>query len=110
VVNAIPDFHQDRLVGKRNLVVRLGRERAVVLYVALASGALAVVAVGIAAGTFPIGTLASFAAAPFVYYSARRAFATHSTPRHFLPAMRAMVLAYLVGTGLFTLAILAAAF
>jgi len=25
VVNAIPDFHQDRLVGKRNLVVRLGR-------------------------------------------------------------------------------------
>ena len=30
VVNAIPDFHQDRLVGKRNLVVRLGRRRAVV--------------------------------------------------------------------------------
>ena len=29
VVNAIPDFHQDRLVGKRNLVVRLGRRRAV---------------------------------------------------------------------------------
>ena len=27
VVNAIPDFHQDRLVGKRNLVVRLGRRR-----------------------------------------------------------------------------------
>ncbi len=25
VANAIPDFHQDRLVGKRNLVVRLGR-------------------------------------------------------------------------------------
>ena len=28
VVNAIPDYHQDRLVGKRNLVVRLGRARA----------------------------------------------------------------------------------
>ena len=37
VVNAIPDFHQDRLVGKRNLVVRLGRKRAVWLYLALAS-------------------------------------------------------------------------
>ena len=36
VVNAIPDFHQDRLVGKRNLVVRLGRRRAVWLYLALA--------------------------------------------------------------------------
>ena len=39
VVNAIPDFHQDRLVGKRNLVVRLGRRRAVRLYLALAGGA-----------------------------------------------------------------------
>ena len=29
VANAIPDFHQDRLVGKRNLVVRLGRRRGV---------------------------------------------------------------------------------
>ena len=27
VVNAIPDYHQDLLVGKRNLVVRLGRAR-----------------------------------------------------------------------------------
>ena len=40
VVNAIPDFHQDRLVGKRNLVVRLGRERAVWLYLALAASGL----------------------------------------------------------------------
>jgi 1,4-dihydroxy-2-naphthoate octaprenyltransferase len=40
VVNAIPDFHQDRLVGKRNLVVRLGRHRAVRLYLALAAAGL----------------------------------------------------------------------
>jgi hypothetical protein len=32
VVNAIPDYHQDRLVGKRNLCVRLGRQRSVYLY------------------------------------------------------------------------------
>ena len=30
VVNAIPDYHQDLLVGKRNLVVRLGRAGGVV--------------------------------------------------------------------------------
>ena len=41
VVNAIPDFHQDRLVGKRNLVVRLGRRRAVFLYLALPAAGLA---------------------------------------------------------------------
>src|SRR4029079_4803969 len=37
VVNAIPDYHQDRLVGKRNLVVRLVRYRGVWLYLALSS-------------------------------------------------------------------------
>src|SRR5262252_4938659 len=42
VVNAIPDFHQDRLVGKRNLVVRLGRRRAVFLYLALSAAGLLV--------------------------------------------------------------------
>ena len=48
VVNAIPDFHQDRLVGKRNLVVRVGRRRAVWLYVALAALALLIVPLGVA--------------------------------------------------------------
>jgi 1,4-dihydroxy-2-naphthoate octaprenyltransferase len=106
VVNAIPDFHQDRLVGKRNLVVRLGRERAVYLYLALAIAGFAVVIAGVAAGVFPAAALAALAAVPLVASSGRCALRTHSTPRHFLPAMRAMVLAYLVATGLFTLAIL----
>jgi hypothetical protein len=47
VANAIPDFHQDRLVGKRNLVVRLGRRRGVLLYLALAGAGLAVVPAGV---------------------------------------------------------------
>ena len=55
VVNAIPDFHQDRLVGKRNLCVRLGRRRAVFLYVALATGAMAVIVAGVIARHIPAG-------------------------------------------------------
>src|SRR5215468_703957 len=53
VVNAIPDFHQDRLVGKRNLVVRFGRRRAVWLYLGLAAAGVTVAAAGVAAGVFP---------------------------------------------------------
>jgi len=105
VVNAIPDFHQDRLVGKRNLVVRLGRERAVWLYLALAAGGLLVVVAGVVAGAFPRASLVALAAAPLVVASGRRALRTASTPRLFLPAMRSMVLAYLVATGFFTAAI-----
>lgn len=107
VVNAVPDFHQDRLVGKRNLVVRLGRERGVTLYLALAGAGLAVVAVGVAAGIFPVACLAALLAVPLVAMSARCAHANFAAPRQFLPAMRHMVLAYLVATGLFTAAIFA---
>ena len=109
VVNAIPDFHQDRLVGKRNLVVRLGREKAVWLYLALAAAGLAIVVAGVAAGVFPLACLAALLAAPLVVASGRCALRTFSTPRHFLPAMRFMVIAYLVATGLFTAAIVAQA-
>jgi 1,4-dihydroxy-2-naphthoate polyprenyltransferase len=106
VVNAIPDYHQDRLVGKRNLVVRVGRERAVYLYLALAAAGFIVVALGVALGAFPAAALAALLAIPLVASSARCALRTHLTPRFFLPAMRSMVLAYLVATGAFAAAVL----
>jgi 1,4-dihydroxy-2-naphthoate octaprenyltransferase len=101
VVNAIPDFHQDRLVGKRNLVVRLGRRRAVTLYLGLAAAGLAVVPLGVAAGIFPWGCLAALLALPLLVASGRCAVATYETPRRFVPAMRDMVACYVVAVALF---------
>jgi 1,4-dihydroxy-2-naphthoate octaprenyltransferase len=101
VVNAIPDFHQDRLVGKRNLVVRLGRRRAVVLYLALAAAGLLVVPIGVAAGVFPIGCLAALLALPLLADSGRRALRTYESPREFVPAVRRIVTCYLVAVTLF---------
>jgi 1,4-dihydroxy-2-naphthoate octaprenyltransferase len=105
VVNAIPDFHQDRLVGKRNLVVRLGRHRAVWLYLALGSGGLLVVPAGVAAGVFPTGCLVTLIALPLLISSARRATGTYNTPQRFVPAIRSMVICYVVAVALFTAAI-----
>ncbi len=92
VVNAIPDFHQDRLVGKRNLVVRLGRRRAVWLYLALAAAGLLVGAVGVAARRFPLACLAALLArAAARRQRAARMSRTYETPRHFVPAVRSIV-------------------
>lgn len=106
VVNEIPDFHQDRLVGKRNLVVRLGRRNGVRLYLAFAAAALLIVVTGAAAGLFPKWSLAAAAAGvPFLVVSGRAAAATWDTPRLFVPAVRAVVLCYVTATTLFTMAI-----
>jgi 1,4-dihydroxy-2-naphthoate octaprenyltransferase len=107
VVNAIPDFHQDRLVGKRNLVVRAGRRNAVGLYLGLAFAGLGVTITGVLAGAFPLAALSALLSVPLIVASARCASRHYEAPRHFLPAMRAMVLAYMVATGAFTASIFA---
>jgi len=101
VVNAIPDYHQDRLVGKRNLVVRLGRKRGVWLYVALASSGLLVSVAGVVAGVFPVACLAALLALPLLAQSARVGVRTYESPRQFVPAIRAVVACYLVAVALF---------
>ena len=108
VVNAIPDFHQDRLVGKRNLVVRLGRKRAVWLYVALAAAGLLVVPAGVAAGVFPAACITALLALPLLVASGRSALATYEAPRLFVPAIRSIVRCYLIAMILFTAGILLA--
>jgi 1,4-dihydroxy-2-naphthoate octaprenyltransferase len=105
VVNAIPDFHQDRLVGKRNLVVRVGRRRAVWLYLGLASAAFLVVAGGVLEGVFPPVCLIALAAVPLLVSSGRQAVSTYNTPRQFVPAVRSIVACYAVAVALFTLAV-----
>ena len=106
VVNAIPDYHQDRLVGKRNLVVRLGRKRGVWLYLALAAAGLAVAVIGVAAGVFPVACLAALLALPLLIQSARVGVRTYESPRQFVPAIRAVVGCYLVAVALFGIGIL----
>ena len=96
VVNAIPDYHQDRLVGKRNLCVRLGRRRAVTLYLGLATAGLLVVPIGVVAGVLPWPCLAALLAVPLLVKSGRVARATYETPRAFVPAVRNIVTCYLV--------------
>jgi 1,4-dihydroxy-2-naphthoate octaprenyltransferase len=102
VVNAIPDYHQDRLVGKRNLVVRLGRRRGVWLYLALAAAGLAAAVAGVVAGVFPVGCLAALLALPLLVQSARIGVRTYESPRQFVPAIRAVVACYLVAVALFS--------
>ncbi|HVA67218.1 MAG TPA: prenyltransferase [Elusimicrobiota bacterium] len=108
VVNEIPDFYQDRLVGKRNLVVRLGRRNGVFLYAGFAALGLLTPCVGAWAGIFPRWTpLAALAGFPLLILSVKHALKTWDSPRNFIPAIKYVVLCYLAATLVFTLAVLA---
>ena len=105
VVNAIPDFHQDRLVGKRNLVVRLGRRRAVWLYLALATAGLLVMSRRRDRGRVSSGRASpALLPLPLLVASARRAEHTYESPREFVPAIRSIVACYMVAVTLFAAA------
>ncbi len=107
VVNAIPDFYQDRLVGKRNLVVRLGRKNGVFLYLGFSALGLMVAVVGAVLGVFPKGAfLAALIGLPFWILSAKTALNAWDSPRLFIPAIKNIVLCYLVATSVFTLSLI----
>jgi 1,4-dihydroxy-2-naphthoate octaprenyltransferase len=105
VVNAIPDFHQDRLVGKRNLVVRLGRRGGVWLYLSLAAAAFALIGAGVWQRAFPPTALVALLAVPLLVRSAQGAVKTYEKPRLFVPAIRRIVTCYVLAVALFTAAI-----
>lgn len=106
VTNAIPDYHQDRLVGKHNLVVRLGRDKAVWLYNGLAALAMLVIVAGVAANVFGWPCLIALAGTPLLVASFRRGRASWQKPRAFIPAARAIVRCYLATVVLFMLGLL----
>jgi len=107
VVNEIPDFYQDRLVGKRNLVVRLGRRNGVFLYAGFAVLGLLTPCVGAWAGIFPRWTpLAALAGLPLLILSVKHALKTWDSPKNFISAIKYIVLCYLAATAVFTLAVM----
>ncbi|MBI5725984.1 MAG: prenyltransferase [Planctomycetes bacterium] len=53
LANEVPDYYGDRLVGKRNLIVRLGRRGGACLYVIFLGLSFALIIIGLLAGVFP---------------------------------------------------------
>ncbi len=105
-VNNIPDFHQDRLVGKKNLVVRLGRKNGRYLYLGLSALGLLIIPFGVLAGIFPkLTVLAALAGLPLWRSSLRAGRDTWDTPRLFMPAIRAIVQCYALATSVFAVCV-----
>ena len=72
VVNNVRDVDTDRRAGKRTLAVRIGRERARTLYLALVAGAFAALPLALLIGDGPWWPLLAFAILPLAPFEAVR--------------------------------------
>lgn len=100
LINEIPDYHGDKLVGKKNIVVRLGRKRTVVLYGIMVFLCFLVLALFIV-DRFSVILLIAFLTLPIAYKNLLVAKRHYETPKAFVPAIRGTLLLYTVVMSLF---------
>ncbi len=94
-INEFPDYEADRAVGKKTLVVLLGRQRAVWGYIGLFVAFYVVVVVGVALSLFPSTLLLAFLSLPLAYRGIRGVMRFHSNTPRLIPASAATIQLYL---------------
>jgi 1,4-dihydroxy-2-naphthoate octaprenyltransferase len=99
-INEFPDYQADKSVGKKTLVVALGRERAVWGYMALLIAAYVMVVLGVALRILPLTALLALLVLPLVYRGIQGARRFHSNTPKLIPT-NAMTIQIHLLTGLF---------
>jgi len=98
-INEFPDYVADKMAGKRHIVVRLGRSRAAVGYVAIMAAAYISIMASILAGALPVYTLIALLTIPLTVKGVRYALKYHSETSELIPANAATINTHLM-TGL----------
>jgi 1,4-dihydroxy-2-naphthoate octaprenyltransferase len=103
-VNEFPDYRADSQVGKRTLVVRLGRKRAVTPYIGIMAAVYISITLGVLAGYLPLVALLGLATIPLSIRAVQYARKHHSQSFDLVPANAMTVIGHLATGLLLTLA------
>ena len=96
VLNEVPDYYQDMLVGKQNLVVRLGKQRAILLLKLGLTGVFALLVAGIVFKIIPLAAIAATVTLPWILKSIKNAGKNYDNPKVFRFAVNTVVVAHIV--------------
>ena len=96
VLNEIPDYYQDMLVGKRNLVVRLGKRRAILLLKLGLVGVFVLLVFGVVLKTIPVLAIVAIATLPWIFKSLKTAEKNYDNPNAFRFAVNTIVVTHIV--------------
>lgn len=86
MINQFPDYDADKAVGKKHLVVRLGKERGVKLYIAIVALAYTLIMLGPFLGLMPKAALLALLPGVLAVKGIRILIANYDAPRALLPA------------------------
>jgi len=96
VLNEIPDYYQDMLCGKRNLVVRLGKQKAILLLKSGLAAVFALLALGVILKTIPVLAILAVVTLPWLLRSVKIAEKNYDDPKVFLFAINTIVVTHIV--------------
>ena len=96
ILNEIPDYYQDMVVGKRNLVVRLGKQRAVLLLKLGLAGVFALLISGVIFKIIPVIAMAALVTLPWILKSIKSAEKNYDNPKAFRFAVNTLVITHIV--------------
>jgi 1,4-dihydroxy-2-naphthoate octaprenyltransferase len=95
-INEFQDYNADKAIGKRTLVVRLGRRKAAQGYAILMIGVYFSVLIGVFSNIMPSTTLIGLITIPMAIKAVAYTFRYHSTPLKLVPANASTILCHLL--------------
>ncbi len=101
-----PDYDADTAVGKKNLVVRLGRKNATYVFILLSALAYLALFAGILAGVLPYFAALAFVALPLSAFACQGLLKYFDRPQSLVPYMKSASDSYILATIALTLAFL----
>jgi 1,4-dihydroxy-2-naphthoate octaprenyltransferase len=99
LVNELPDYAGDRAAGKRTLIVRLGRRRAAIVYIAVVAASYLGIIAAVAAGQLPALALIALGTLPLAAAAAANVRRYYDRPAQMSPASVQTIVNHLL-TGL----------
>ena len=103
-INEFPDYTADKEVDKKTLVVRLGRDRAVILYTVIMAGVYLSIGIAVIGRVLPAATLLGLVTIPLAIRAVQYASRHHSSSFDLVPANALTVTSHLATGLLLTLA------
>lgn len=100
IMNEVPDFLSDRLVGKKNICVRMGREKTVTIYGWLMVSLFVFSIMIMVLGVIPPKGWFIFLALPLAYRNYSTARTTLERPAQFFPSIRGAIIMYVLAVSI----------